>query len=557
MNWASVLDWDPAPLREYSSKCTTMQQQLQTAADDLVTELNSLTGTGRTVTAAQDKLRKRIKAIEDLVNYLISASEIASEGVQGISKIKADVEDVKQLADSYSIHIDTSGVASFLRSIADEFIDFLKDPLQRTKLLARITQRIAAIVVEADALTLELATMIAALNKGTFDNGVHYSATGTTRPTLPPKSASPEQVASWWNALSAKDKQWMIEQHPDVIGNLDGVDYTSRSQANRIMLPRLQNQAADELQQFYDTYGTSIPVTPENAWLLAEEKRLKDRVTALDNIEKTLAKANDENPPVPRYLMQLDASGPNILAAISQNNPDEADHIGVIVPGMTTSVAGNGEGGSILDYDGHATTMRKAAQEAAGPNSKVAMVEFFGYDAPPGVVEAATPIMAHNGAKKLANFLNGIDAVREHGKGDAHITVASHSYGSTTAGIAATLVGDGVIDDLVQFGSPGSGVQDVGEFHVPEGHTYVSAAPYLNDMVQGVGPDDWFGKNPNTMEGYKHLSGDVGPMHWGIFQGGVTPLIYPEAFALHSEYFKEGTAANRDIASVIGGNPPS
>ena len=547
MNWASVLDWDPAPLREYSSKCTTVQQQLQTVADDLVTELNSLTGTGRTVTAAQDKLRKRIKAIEDLVNYFISTSEIASEGVQGIIKIKADVEDIKQLADSYSIHIDTSGVASFLRSIADEFIDFLKDPLQRTRLLARITQRIAAIIVEADALALELATMIAALNKGTFDNGVHYSATGTTRPTLPPKSASPEQVASWWNALSDKDKQWMIEQHPDVIGNLEGVDYTSRNQANRIMLPRLQKQAADELQQFYDTYGTSIPATPENAWLLAEEKRLKDRVTALDKIKATLKKESDG---VPRYLMQLDPSGPNILAAVSQNNPDEAHHIGVIVPGMTTSVAE-----SLGEYDGHATTMRKSAEKAVGPNDKVAMVEFFGYDAPPSAVEASNTIMANNGAPKLASFLNGIDAVREHGAGDAHITVAGHSYGSTTAGIAATLVNDGVIDDLVQFGSPGSGVQDVSEFHVPEGHTYVSAAPYENDMVQGLGPNPWFGKNPDTMDGYKHLSGDVGPTKWGLLPIGVIPIPVPSPFAQHSGYFAEETQANRDIGSVIGGNP--
>lgn len=104
------------------------------------------------------------------------------------------------------------------------------------------------------------------------------------------------------------------------------------------------------------------------------------------------------------------------------------------------------------------------------------MFEFFGYDAPPAAVEASSTVMANNGAPKLASFLNGIDAAREHGAGDAHITVAGHSYGSTTAGIAATLVNDGVIDDLVQFGSPGSGVQDVGEFHVPEGHTYVSAA---------------------------------------------------------------------------------
>ena len=335
----------------------------------------------------------------------------------------------------------------------------------------------------------------------------------------------------------------MIEQHPDVIGNLEGVDYTSRNQANRIMLPRLQKQAADELQQFYDTYGTSIPVTPENAWLLAEEKRLKDRVTALDKIDATLKKESDG---VPRYLMQLDPSGPNILAAVSQNNPDDSQHIGVIVPGMTTSVAGNGKDGSILDYDVHATVMRESAEKAAKPGEKVAMVEFFGYDAPPLGPEVTNTLMAEVGARKLSSFLNGIDAAREHGAGDAHITVASHSYGSTTAGIAATLVGDGVIDDLVQFGSPGSGVQDVGEFHVPEGHLYVSAAPYFHDMVQGVGPDAWFGKNPDTMDGYKHLSGDVGP----------APSSY-SPWDQHSGYFQKDTQANRDIGRVIGGNPPS
>ncbi|MFQ7932104.1 MAG: alpha/beta hydrolase, partial [Pauljensenia sp.] len=217
--------------------------------------------------------------------------------------------------------------------------------------------------------------------------------------------------------------------------------------------------------------------------------------------------AKEDSDGVPRYLMSLDTSGANVLAAVSQNNPDDADHIGVIVPGMTTSVAN-----SLDEYDGHATVMREAAEKSAGPGQKVAMVEFFGYNAPPSVTEASNTMMAIAGAGHLASFLNGIDAVREHGAGDAHITVASHSYGSTTAGIAATLVGDGVIDDLVQFGSPGSGVQDVGEFHVPEGHMYASAAPYVNDMVQGVGPDVMFGKNP--VDGYKHLSGDVGPIVW-------------------------------------------
>ena len=150
----------------------------------------------------------------------------------------------------------------------------------------------------------------------------------------------------------------MIEQHPDVIGNLEGVDYTSRNQANRIMLPRLQQQAKEELDAYVAKVGPHM-----NGPEFEEFIRLSARVKALDQIEETLLQEVDG---VPRYLMQLDPNGPNILAAVSQNNPNDADHIGVIVPGMTTSVAGNGNDGSILDYNVHATVMRQSAEEAAG-----------------------------------------------------------------------------------------------------------------------------------------------------------------------------------------------
>ena len=93
------------------------------------------------------------------------------------------------------------------------------------------------------------------MDAGTYDNNVHYSATKKVRPSLPPPGASAQEVASWWSSLSDDDKQWMIEQHPDVIGNLEGVDYTSRNQANRIMLPRLQKQAKEELDAYVAKVG--------------------------------------------------------------------------------------------------------------------------------------------------------------------------------------------------------------------------------------------------------------------------------------------------------------
>ena len=545
MNWTDIQQWESAPLQTYAVECENKQRPLQTEGDNLAADLESLSGSGHTVQAARSSLRKQISSIERQVNHLISTAEICSAGAHGIDRIHANVEDALQLAGEWGMTIDASGNVSLDDAQIERHYKAGKNVFDITGAVNTAQERVNTALTQAQELVDSLSQKLASLEAGTFDNHVHYSATIKSRPTLPPADSSPQENASWWNSLSEEDKQWMIHEHPDVIGNLEGVDYTSRNEANRIMLPRLKEQAEADLQKFYDDNGPYIEPA-----LRSERDRLKNRITALEQIEETLNRENTENPPVPRYLMQLDASGPNILAAVSQNNPDEAHHIGVIVPGMTTSVAG-----SLGEYDGHATTMRKSAEKAAGPNDKVAMVEFFGYDAPPGAVEASNTIMANNGAPKLASFLNGIDAVREHGAGDAHITVAGHSYGSTTAGIAATLVNDGVIDDLVQFGSPGSGVQDVSEFHVPEGHTYVSAAPYENDMVQGLGPDDFFGKNPDTMDGYKHLSGDVGPTKWGLLPIGVIPIPVPSPFAQHSGYFAEETQANRDIGSVIGGNP--
>lgn len=532
MNWTDIQQWEAAPLQTYAVECENKQRKLQAVGDALASPLNSLTGSGQTVKAAKAALRKQITAIEKEVNFLISSAEIASEGAQGINEVRANADDAKQLANTWRMTIDSSGNVSMDAAQVKRHQDSGHSETAIRRAVNTAQDRVNAALLHARALVESLSQKISALDAGTYDNNVHYSATKKVRPSLPPDGASAQEVASWWSSLSNDDKQWMINQHPDVIGNLEGVDYTSRNQANRIMLPRLKDQAEDELEAYRKKAGWFV--TPSEA---KEIKRLEDRVKALNEIDKTLQKADSDK--VDRYLMQLDASGPNILAAVSQNNPDDADHIGVIVPGMTTSVAG-----SIQEYDGHAKVMREAAEEAAGPGQRVAMVEFFGYDAPPLSPKVANTAMAEVGARKLSSFLTGIDAAREHGAGDAHITVAAHSYGSTTAGIAATLVGDGVIDDLVQFGSPGSGVQDVGEFHVQPGHLYVSAAPYKNDIVQGLGPDATFGKNPTEMAGYKRLSGDTIPTS-GI------PFTQK-----HSSYFAKDTQANRDIASVIGGNPP-
>lgn len=75
-------------------ECERKQRKLQETGEDLSTELSRLSGQGQTADAARNALRKRVSEIEEQVNYLISAAEVASAGVQGINEIRANIEDI-------------------------------------------------------------------------------------------------------------------------------------------------------------------------------------------------------------------------------------------------------------------------------------------------------------------------------------------------------------------------------------------------------------------------------------------------------------------------------
>ena len=217
--------------------------------------MDSLIGSGHTIKAAKAALRKQIMAIEKEVNFLISSAEIASEGAQGINEVRANADDAKQLANTWGMSIDTSGNVSIDAAEVKRLEKAGKNILDIKYMVDTAQKRVNTALTQAQKLVDSLSQKLASLEAGTFDNHVHYSTTIKSRPTLPPAGASAQENASWWNSLSDDDKQWMINQHPDIIGNLEGVDYTSRNQANRIMLPRLKKQAEADLQKFSDDNG--------------------------------------------------------------------------------------------------------------------------------------------------------------------------------------------------------------------------------------------------------------------------------------------------------------
>jgi uncharacterized protein YukE len=60
--------------------------------------------------------------------------------------------------------------------------------------------------------------------------------TPTTDAGSAPERGSPGENASWWKSLSALEQQRLIKEHPESIGNRDGVPFTARDEANRALL---------------------------------------------------------------------------------------------------------------------------------------------------------------------------------------------------------------------------------------------------------------------------------------------------------------------------------
>ena len=150
----------------------------------------------------------------------------------------------------------------------------------------------------------------------------------------------------------------------------------------------------------------------------------------------------------------------------------------------------------------------------------------------------------------MAGFLTGVRSWRDEQGGSLHLTSVSHSYGSTTAGLAMRQMGEGVVDDHVYLASPGSGAYSVGALGVDPSHVWVSAVPE-GDMVQGMGPDGTFGRDPQELEGIQHLSGDATGAQ-GYDPQPSSPV------ANHSSYFAppkpgEENEVFNDVCRVVGG----
>ncbi len=269
---------------------------------------------------------------------------------------------------------------------------------------------------------------------------------------LPAPGAPPAEAAAWWRHLTEAGRTRLLDQHPELIGNLDGLPAAVRDAANRRALPRLIARLDGATDR-----------TPARQCLLDGFRRIQDRLREEDAGGGRV------------LLLALGAEGQG-RAALSYGDPDTADDVVVYVPGLGTRL------GDVAGKDGDRARTLLAAARTADPARSTASVTWLGYDAPQvegagqDALAVAGTARAEQGAAGYQRFLRGLRAGREGAP--AHLTALGHSYGSLTVGLAAQRPGGIPVDDIVLVGSPGTGAQRAADLRVGAEHVWVAAAEH-------------------------------------------------------------------------------
>ena len=314
------------------------------------------------------------------------------------------------------------------------------------------------------------------------------------------------QVSSWWAGLDATAQRSLAAAAPEVVGNLDGVPFAVRNQANRALL----RSTIRDLELEADA-ALGRAVATQNL------HRLEMLYEVVDALGPATA-----NPP--RSLLNLDTHGQG-KAAVVLGDLETADYVSYMIPGMLVTVAGDIVGwtgfGARL-YDDQTSWLALLAEAGAATQEQtVATVAWIGYQTP-SLMNVGSMDLAYEGRDAIAAAIDGLQTLRADDP--PFVSLLTHSYGST-------------VDALAMVGSPGSPAQSVDELNV-RGDVFVGEAAW--DPIPNSA---FFGSDPGAPSyGARVMSvlGSVDVITNEVLAGS----------AGHNEYWVPGTESMRNLALI-------
>jgi hypothetical protein len=333
-----------------------------------------------------------------------------------------------------------------------------------------------------------------------------------------------EQVTGWWAGLPAETRTSLTASAPRLVGNLEGISLRDRGRANLGYLATSTAEVKTELGSTKTGNARDV---------------LTRKLAVLNQIDDAVTSRGTGGPV--RSLVVLDTSGGG-RAAIALGDPDTADYVSYLVPGMNYNVHDQ-----IVNWSATAEALyleqRKVLKSLRANNplagrGSVATIAWIGYE-PPDVFSVGGLDRAEKGADFLEASWQGLRESR--GSDQPFLSVFAHSYGSTVT--LTALARDSVtLDALVMVGSPGSAIQSAAELPVANSAVYVGEADW-DPAVNSA----FFGSDPGGVAYGAHplgVTGSTDRLTGASLQGSLG----------HNEYFKAGSESLHNMALIGTGN---
>jgi hypothetical protein len=313
-----------------------------------------------------------------------------------------------------------------------------------------------------------------------------------------------EQIA----AMVPAQRQRLIAEFPQQVGNTDGMPWDMRVAANRVNIA----------QAIIDTEDPG-------------------RITAYRDLLGEIDDPARSGQRVDRQILAFDPARASLVEL--NGNLSTAKSVAVLVPGLNTTI------------EGSAANTATARRFVSATRGDVATITYLGGRFPRGrnvasaLVDAANPRYALDMAPRLVAFSEDVDRTVDDTGRPIPVTYIGHSYGGSIVGTAEAL---GLTADrtvYVAAAGAGVGVDDPSDWHNrnPDVLRFSMTAPGdFIEAVQGV-PGGPHGGDPDEMPGVIRLT--TGHYDDGRLMAG------PQA---HSDILNWPSDAWRNILAVITGD---
>lgn len=512
--------WQPDSLLRVAEAWEEAARQLTAHVDTAVREIHRSNEfwTGATADAARDDARGTEAVGDDAARRLVLASLAARDGADQIGAARASVQKLIAEARDNGFDVADDGTVS-IRAGPPPLLVALSggDPALAHDMLS----------MRASNLTTHIVDALDRLANADADaaNDIEEALTSAPIPQAAatvPAGAWPVQasdVVAGWPALSqdrigeqiaamtTAQRQRLITEFPQQVGNTDGVPWDMRVAANRVNIAQAIVDAKDpERIAFYRSLLGEIDDPARTG------QRVDRQILAFDPARATLVELN--------------------------GSLSTAKSVAVLVPGMNTTV------------EGSAANTHTARRFVSATRGDVAAITYLGGPFPrgnpvTGIVDAANPRYALDMAPRLVAFSQDVDRTVDATGRPIPVTYIGHSYGGSILGTAEAL---GMTADrtlYVAAAGAGVGVDDSGDWHNrnPDVLRFAMTAPGdFIEAVQGI-PGGPHGADPDEIPGVIRLA--TGHYDDGRVMAG------PNA---HTDVLNWPSDAWRNILAVITGD---